>query len=211
MKIIILHGLYMNAFVMQPLRQRLQKLGYQTKVLDYSTVSIDANKLYSSIDDALEPEGNNVLLGHSLGGLMIQNYLTSRHPSTDAISHVVTLGSPMQGASIIRVIDEMGLSGILGNSIDFGLEPHENIWNFPQKLGCIAGNTGWGFRPLFMGFDSESDGTVTVEETYIEGMTDHIQTADTHLTLLYSDEVVKQIDHFIQFGKFAIKEPPQTK
>ncbi|MEK6212730.1 MAG: triacylglycerol lipase, partial [Vibrio fluvialis] len=40
MKIIILHGLYMHGFVMQPLGQRLSKLGYDTEVLSYNTVAI---------------------------------------------------------------------------------------------------------------------------------------------------------------------------
>lgn len=206
MNIVLLHGLYMNALVMQPLKLKLEKLGYSAHVLNFSTVTIDTDLLFKSIDDALSSDQPNALIGHSLGGLIIQKYLAARQPSPQVISHVVTIGSPMQGAAIVRAIDEMGMSGILGDAKEFGLEPHDNQWQFPQKLGCIAGNMAWGVMPLLLGFDISSDGTVTVAETQIPGMTDHIETNNTHLTLLYSGEVAEQIDHFLSNDKFSIKK-----
>ncbi|WPC76811.1 alpha/beta fold hydrolase [Vibrio porteresiae] len=206
MNIVLLHGLYMNALVMQPLKYRLEKMGYSTHVLNFSTVTIDTEHLFNSIDAALSSDQPNALVGHSLGGLIIQKYLAARHPSAEIISHVVTIGSPMQGAAIVRAIDEMGMSGILGDAKEFGLEPHDNHWHFPQKLGCIAGNMAWGVMPLLLGFDISSDGTVSVAETQIPGMTDHIETSNTHLTLLYSDEVAEQIHFFLANDKFEIKK-----
>ncbi len=47
MKIVILHGLYMHGLVMQPLAQRLNKLGYQTEVISYNTLAIDDEKRIS--------------------------------------------------------------------------------------------------------------------------------------------------------------------
>lgn len=68
MKIIILHGLYMHGVVMQPLSQRLKTLGYDTQVISYNSVSIDEDKLFASIDSAIDESEINVLVGHSLGG-----------------------------------------------------------------------------------------------------------------------------------------------
>ncbi|MEP8023993.1 triacylglycerol lipase, partial [Vibrio parahaemolyticus] len=95
MKIIILHGLYMHGLVMQPLSQKLRKLGYETQVLSYNTVAIDESSLFDSIDHSLNPLTANVLVGHSLGGLMIKRYLANRKPTTSLISHVVAIGSPL--------------------------------------------------------------------------------------------------------------------
>ena len=47
-----------------------------------------------------------------------------------------------------------------------------------------------------------SDGTVTVEETKIEGMTDHIEMRSAHTTMIYNSAVPKQIDHFIKTNGF---------
>ncbi|SHF82565.1 PGAP1-like protein [Vibrio gazogenes DSM 21264] len=202
MKIILLHGLYMHGIALQPLRQRLNQLGYTTEVLSYNTVAIDDEKLFSNIDAALDETQTNILVGHSLGGLMIKNYLASRQPPTTQISHVVTIGSPLQGASIISKIQAMGFGMILGNAPNYGLQQHQDEWRFPQKLGSIAGTVAFGIRPMLFGNDSASDGTVTVEETKIPGMTDHLEIRYAHTTMLYSQTLASQIDGFIRHDRF---------
>ncbi|EJI6682786.1 triacylglycerol lipase [Vibrio parahaemolyticus] len=203
MKIIILHGLYMHGLVMQPLSQKLRKLGYETQVLSYNTVAIDESSLFDSIDRSLNPLTANVLVGHSLGGLMIKRYLANRKPTTNLISHVVAIGSPLKGASIVGRIQDLGLGAILGNSPHHGLNKHDDAWAFPQKLGSIAGTVPIGARPLLMRNDNTmSDGTVTVEETRLDGMQDHIEVKQTHTSLIYNTFVPQQIDHFIRTDYF---------
>lgn len=203
MKIIILHGLYMHGMVMQPLSQKLNNLGYNTQVITYNSVAINPKRLFNKIDHALSQESTNVLVGHSLGGLIIKQYLASRQCTDECVSHVVTLGSPMRGASIVTRIQDLGIGKILGNSLHFGLREHNSRWDYPQKLGSIAETLPIGARALFlMDRRKPSDGTVTVEETTIEGMTDHILTPSSHTSLIYSSFVPKQIHHFIQHDAF---------
>ena len=117
----------------------------------------------------------------------------------ERISHVVAVGSPLQGASIVNRIQDLGMGAVLGNAPKFGLEQHEDNWNHPQKLGSIAGTLAIGARSLLMmGDNTLSDGTVTVEETKIEGMTDHIEMRSAHTSMIYNSVVPKQIDHFIK-------------
>ncbi|MDF2155356.1 triacylglycerol lipase [Vibrio sp. CAU 1672] len=203
MKIIILHGLYMHGLVMQPLSQSLRKLGYDTQVLSYNTIAINEEALFKRLDQALNPKGPNTLVGHSLGGLMIKRYLASRHPTTNLVSHVVAIGSPLKGASIVSRIQDLGLGALLGNSPHHGLNKHEDVWSFPQKLGSIAGTMPIGARPLLIQDDNTmSDGTVTVEETRLEGMQDHILVKQTHTSLIYNTFVPRQIDYFIRHDSF---------
>ncbi|NLS14549.1 triacylglycerol lipase [Vibrio sp. SM6] len=205
MKIIILHGLYMHGIVMQPLAHKLEKLGFATHVISYNTVSIDDETLFDEIDAALPHGESAALLGHSLGGLMLKHYLQARQPSIEKISHAIALGSPFQGAAITTPIVNWGLGMILGNAIEHGLTPQEAHWNLPQKLGSIAGTLPIGFLPLFTSSSSQpSDGTVSVEETKIEGMTDHLLTKNTHNSLLASDEVAQQIGYFLQHDHFNV-------
>lgn len=76
---------------------------------------------------------------------------------------------------------------MLGNSPKHGLNMHEDVWDFPQKLGSIAGTIPLGARPfLLMDTQTMSDGTVTVEETKISGMTDHVLTKNSHTSMIYS-------------------------
>ncbi|MGC9404372.1 esterase/lipase family protein [Vibrio genomosp. F10 str. 9ZC157] len=202
MKIVFLHGLYMHGIALLPLSQRLDKLGYHTDVLSYNSLNINAENVFKQIDALLDPFETNILVGHSLGGLMIKHYLTSRKPSNVRVSHVIAIGSPIQGASIAEKISELGLGAILGNSTKHGLEKHNDTWDFPQKLGCIAGTQSIGLRPILLGSEKLSDGTVTVEETKINGLTDHVTINSNHTSLLYSNVIPNQIDHFIQFNAF---------
>ncbi|MGJ7095433.1 esterase/lipase family protein [Vibrio hannami] len=201
MNIVILHGLYMHGVVMQPLSQKLQALGYSTQIVSYNTVSINEEELFQDIDNALE-DSENVLLGHSLGGIMIKRYLASRKPPVEKISHVIALASPIKGASIAEKLQGLGLGAMLGNSVEHGLELHEDTWDYPQLLGSITGNVSVGVRPILIGSDS-CDGTVTVEETKIDGMTDHVETKNSHSSILFSSEAIKQIDHFIKNSHFT--------
>ncbi|WGV97852.1 triacylglycerol lipase [Vibrio sp. YMD68] len=203
MKIVFLHGLYMHGVALLPLSQRLEKLGYHTDVVSYNSLNINAENVFKHIDTLLDPFETNILVGHSLGGLMIKHYLANRKPSSVRVSHVIAIGSPIQGASIAEKISDLGLGAILGNSTKHGLEKHDDTWNFPQKLGCIAGTQSIGLRPILLGSEMLSDGTVTVEETKINGMTDHVTFNSNHTSLLYSNDIPKQIDHFIQFDRFS--------
>ncbi|MCG9681171.1 alpha/beta fold hydrolase [Vibrio sp. Isolate23] len=203
MKIIILHGLYMHGLAMQPLSQKLRSYGYDTQTISYNSVAIDEHKVFRAIDQALSPQQSNVLVGHSLGGLIIKHYLSSRQPSKQKISHVVTVGSPFKGASIVSRIQDLGMGAILGNAAEFGLQEHDDVWCFPQKLGSIAGTLAVGARALLMmGNQTLSDGTVTVDETKIDGMTDHIEMRSAHTSMIYTAFVPKQIDHFIRTNHF---------
>lgn len=203
MKIIILHGLYMHGMVMKPLSYKLNGMGYRTEVLTYNSLAIDEQRVFSDIDRALCSKGKNILVGHSLGGLIIKHYLKDRQPSPRQVSHVVAIGSPLKGASIASKIQDIGLGAILGNAPDFGLTQHEEDWDFEQKLGSIAGTLPIGARSILIGGDDKrSDGTVTVEETKIAGMTDHIEINNSHTSLIYGASTLEQIHHFIQYSRF---------
>jgi len=203
MKVIILHGLYMHGMVMQPLSHKLRKYGYRTKVLSYNSVAINEQRLFTLLDRTLSDSMSNILVGHSLGGLIIKRYLENRQLPKEKVSHVVTIGSPLKGASIVTRIQELGMSAILGNSPDFGLKQHESAWALEQKLGSIAGTLPLGVRSLLL-MDNRmmSDGTVTVEETKLDGMTDHIEIKSSHTSLIYSSLVPNQIHCFIQKHHF---------
>ncbi|EKO3692287.1 triacylglycerol lipase [Vibrio metschnikovii] len=202
MQIILVHGLYMHGLVMHPLSHRLHKLGYRTQTISYNSLAIDDETIFRRLDRAIAHGSYNALVGHSLGGLVIKRYLESRTPSGDTVSHVVAIGSPLQGASIVNKIEQLGLGAALGNSAEFGLKQHHDEWRYPQKLGSIAGTIPLGLRSLLLRDQLDSDGTVTVEETKIAGMTDHIAISTTHTSMLFNHSVAEQIDHFLRYNRF---------
>lgn len=210
MKIVLLHGLFMNRLIMAPMALRLEKIGWEVDNLSYPSTSSDKQALFDTLQEAVGA-GPVIMVGHSLGGLVIRDFLNHRDINAAQVPLVITLGTPHQGATIAEDLAKLKIQGMLGSSPQFGLLPshYEPEWNLPNKLISIAGNLKIGARPLLdrVWRDEvvESDGTVSVEETCIEGMSEHIVVQQTHTSMVYSKDVIKLID---KLGREALGAAP---
>jgi hypothetical protein len=75
-------------------------------------------------------------------------------------------------------------------------------WKSKKKLGIIAGYFPLGSGLLFPIIEGQNDGTVSVEETRLNGSFDHIILQMTHLGLLFSKKVFTQTKHFLEYSSF---------
>jgi hypothetical protein len=60
---------------------------------------------------------------------------------------------------------------------------------------------------LFARLPKPNDGSVVVEETQLDGMTDHIVLPVSHSGLLFSANAALQAIHFLRHGRFRAIEP----
>ncbi len=193
----------MNKVIMAPLAKRLEALGYDVENISYSSTKADKTRLFNTIDKAIA-DGPALMLGHSLGGLVITDYLFTKQVSINKVPMVITLGTPHQGAQITKDMEKLNIDGLLGSSPQFGILPKnfKKSWPVPQQLISIAGNVKLGARPLldrvWREEVAESDGTVSIAETKIPGMSEHITVRQSHTSMVYSRKVVKIIDRFAQ-------------
>ncbi|TKB47083.1 lipase family alpha/beta hydrolase [Thalassotalea mangrovi] len=213
MKIVILHGLFMNRLIMAPMARRLEKMGWQVDNLSYPSTSSDKEALFDTLQVAIA-EGPVIMIGHSLGGLVIRDFLKHRQIDSDTVPLVITLGTPHQGARIAEDLAKLNIQGMLGSSTQFGLLPshYDAEWNLPNHLISIAGNLKIGARPLldrvWRDGVEESDGTVSVDETRISGMTKHIVVQQTHTSMVYSRDVIRLIDKYARLALGAAPYQP---
>lgn len=192
----------MHGIVMKPLANSLSKLGYETKVISYNSYKADLQSINSRITEALSRDKQNVLVGHSLGGIIALMYAESHQPDLKILSHIITIGSPLTGASVAQKLTELGCERLLGNSYSVALKPSDRAWKGQQKVGSIAGTLPIGVRGALIRDNQTSDGTVTTEETMIDGLTDHVLLKSSHTSLIYSNNTTYQIDSFIKYDKF---------
>jgi hypothetical protein len=69
------------------------------------------------------------------------------------------------------------------------------------ELGVIAA-TG-SVNPIgSIVIPNEDDGMVSLESTKLDGMTDFLVVSSSHAFIMRSDEVGRQVVHFLQSGRF---------
>lgn len=204
--VFLLHGLYMNSFIMTRFARHLKKECYLVSIIDYNSVNIDIYSLFDKINNEIEKHQPSKVhfIGHSLGGLMIREYLSKN--DLNLPGRVVTLGTPHQTASIANKLKELNLDFVLGNAKDYGLiKPLDhNKWEFEHELGTISGTKALGVRQVFFPSedDIQTDGTVTLLESKLDGSIDDIELDVNHTALVYSRDVMNHAISFLKEGKF---------
>jgi pimeloyl-ACP methyl ester carboxylesterase len=203
-RVLLLHGLWMPALAMRPLARRLSAAGFEPEVFGYHAALGGPEAAIERLGGRLRERPAHVV-AHSLGGLITLQAL-EREPDLP-VSRVVCLGSPLCGSAAAGGLARHRWAGrALGRSAELlrcGCRP----WRGRAQVGAVAGRMPLGLGQLFGGFDGESDGTVAVAETRLEGLADHVVVAASHSTMLVSPQVARQVVAFLREGRFHRDAP----
>jgi pimeloyl-ACP methyl ester carboxylesterase len=204
--VVYVHGLWMTGLESMWLRHRLEReRGYRLQVFHYASVQAPLASILAALRDAIAAiEAPSVhLLGHSLGGLLIQRCL-ERYPMSQP-GRVVFLGTPAAGSRAARRFAQSGWGRhLLGPaSTEELLGEHSGRWDIGRELGIIAGTVALGFGRLLVEFDGDSDGTVAVAETRLEGAAGFLTLPVTHSGMLLSAQVAREAGSFLEYGSFG--------
>jgi len=200
--VILLHGLWMRGFTLAALRGRLQRAGFAVDLFDYASVfrdpEISIERLTARVQAAPGPVH---FVGHSLGGLIALQTLQRTPQLTQG--RVVCLGVPLRGSAAARGVARLpGGSLVIGKSLEI-LRNGMERWEGQQAVGAIAGRLPIGFGVAMRALASPHDGTVSVAETELPGLTDHIVVPATHTGLLFSQQAADQTITFLRGARFA--------
>ena len=216
--VILIHGLHQAAFVMRPLAKRLQARGFDTHQFGYRSMRDDIKTNSARLNTWLEshhrPDQPIDLVGHSLGGLIIRDFVA--HYPQWQIGRCVTLGTPHLG-SVSGDYSWRLAPFIVGKSYEQALDGTVAALPDDIELGVIAGNKAQGLGQPILSYHNrkrrkadsdiedkslDHDGTVYVTETQLAGATDHIILPVTHTGMLMSTEVARQVIWFLDHGRF---------
>jgi pimeloyl-ACP methyl ester carboxylesterase len=143
-------------------------------------------------------------VGHSFGGVVLCRYF-QKHPC-ERPGRVVILGSPLTGSRSARTVARNPLMRrMIGPLVNAELveECAPRAWACQNELGVIAGTTAMGLGRLFTRFDEDFDGTVGVSETKLPGLKAHLALPVSHMGMLMSPTVARQVGWFLAHGEFA--------
>lgn len=204
--VVFLHGIWMKSIVMQPMAVRFRKSGFQTHCFSYPSLQKTPEqnaRLFSQYVQSLTADKIH-FVAHSLGGIVLMHYFHL----FDEIrpGRVVMLGSPIGGSSYAIKINKLpGIRRVLGGTVEQGLLGDIPVWASKRQLGMIAGNKSVGVGSLLGRSREANDGAVTVAETRIPELTDHIVMSVSHSGMLMSGDVASQAIHFLRNGYFLLK------
>ncbi len=207
--VVLLHGLYRGERAMRPLEAPLRDAGYIVVNLDYATRSQPPEALVATLASALDaccadaPKLHFVT--HSFGGIVTRAYVAERRPEN--LGRVVMLAPPNHGSPLADLVAGSSLLRFLAGptAARLGTDPASFPNSLPPAdfvLGVIAGTAARSPLGALL-IDGDSDGTVPVASTRLEGMADFITVDERHTFIMRSGEVADQAVRFLKSGRFA--------
>lgn len=211
--VILLHGLARSDRAMRPLESRLSEAGYAVHNVPYPSTELPPDRLdlylHQQVIACCRKAPRLHFVTHSLGGILVRAYL-AEHETTN-LGRVVMLAPPNRGSELVDILGDSGpFRWALGpTAVQLGTDPE----SFPNRLpppyfevGIIAGTHS--VNPIgSLVVPGESDGTVSVRNTQLEGMSDFITVPVSHTFIMHSDVVMEQVLEFLRKGRFKQLEP----
>jgi len=211
--VVLLHGISRTARSFRKMQVAIERAGYATLNLDYESRRKGLDALAEDIHPAIELFADGVtgsvhFVCHSMGGLLARVYLAKHRPQR--LGRVVMLGTPNGGSEIADSLKNLAayraFFGPAGQQLvtrrDAALNAMLPAIDYP--VGIIAGD-----RSIYpMGaalLPRPHDGRVSVANTRIDGMTDHMIISTTHPWLVRNDQAIEQTLAFLKDGKFSAR------
>jgi pimeloyl-ACP methyl ester carboxylesterase len=208
--VVLLHGISRTALSFRRMQLALERAGFATLNLDYASRRKPLEGLAEDIHPAIQHfadrvDGSIHVVGHSMGGLLARVYIARHRPKR--LGRVVMLGTPNSGSEIADRLKNIGVYRAffgpagqqLGTQRDAAVEALFPPVDYP--VGIIAGNRS--VYPISSAFlPKPHDGRVSVENTKLDGMADHIVMATSHPWLVRNAPAIEQTIVFLRDGEF---------
>jgi len=217
--VIALHGLARTARSMEKMSLALIESGYAIANIDYPSRERTVQELASPTIkqglDSCEEQGATTVhfVTHSMGGILVRQYLSENN--LDYLGRVVMLAPPNKGSEVVDALGDIPgfefLNGPAGMQLgtDQGSVPLM-LGPADFDLGIIAGTRSVNLL-LSTLLPNSDDGKVSVARTQIEGMCDFLVLDVTHTFIMKNDEVIDQVLHYLDNGRFKKIEKTETK
>ena len=198
--VILVHGLWVPGWVMQPLAARLARTGLRCRTFSYMGAGKPIEAHAERLARFAREVGPAHFVAHSMGGLVTLEALQQQDIPA---GRAVLLGTPARGCYAGRRLSRYpGGRWFLGQSEDLWREGRVARWSRPEALGIVAGSVPLGLGRLFGPLPGVNDGVVSLEETEVEGMTARAVLPVGHSEMLFSARVADNVTAFLKEGRF---------
>jgi pimeloyl-ACP methyl ester carboxylesterase len=189
----------------------LRDAGFVTLNVDYDSrrkpLGALADDIHPAIDRFAEGRDGPVhFVCHSMGGLLARAYLARHRPAR--LGRVVMLGTPNGGSEIADRLKNLAayraFFGPAGQQLVTRRDAATSalLPAIDYEAGIIAGNRSV-YPITSIGLPRPHDGRVSVANTRLDGMAEHIVIRTSHPWLVRNREAITQTIAFLRHGKFA--------
>jgi pimeloyl-ACP methyl ester carboxylesterase len=215
--VVILHGIFRSSHHMRKLAAYLEKEGYDVINLDYPSTKYTLEELTHSIQKQIAShitEDKTVhFVGYSMGGLLLRAILNEYRPAH--MGRVVQLAPPNKGSEYANFLAGNWLYqkayGPAGQQLITDQKLIMPLFGkINYQLGVIAGSASLDPLSFFL-IKGPNDGKVSILNTKVEGMSDHIVVKATHTFFPYNKQVKIQTAYFLKYGTFYHPTQKQKK
>jgi hypothetical protein len=188
---------------MRALAHRLRQQGFHPSCFAYASMQ-SVTMAAVRLADCIGRRGPVHLVGHSLGGLVIEQMLQMPDAPLSQVGRVVMLGTPLAGSGVAakarRLPFGRRLLGANAKRLMRGAERRP----IDVPIGMIAGDRSLGLGQIVQP-GVRGDGTVALEETQWPGLDAHCTLPVTHSSMLWSGAVAREVGQFLAHGQFRIE------
>ena len=205
--VVLAHGILKDGNDMRFVEKGLIENGFKT-------ISVNLPLTFGTLHDAYKAMKRQIghlfdeyetihFVGYSMGGLVIQRFLTMN--KINNLGNCVFIASPSKGSKLADIVDSIPLLGKIFKPLK-DLRTRRKLdslfkCNKGFKLGIIAGTKNKKFlSKLFM--SNNSDGMVEVHSTKLDEMHDFVAFPYEHKDIHFQDDVVDSVCFFLKNGTF---------
>jgi pimeloyl-ACP methyl ester carboxylesterase len=177
---LFVHGMGRSPLSGWPLLRRLKGAGLETQTFGYAVTihgfSAIAERLSARIEQ-LARQGDYILIGHSLGGVLIRAALADLHADVPRPRHLFLLGSPVQPARLARRLRFNPIFRALTRDCGQLLGSGRRMRGIKVPNVPVTAVTGTRAAPRALGlFGNEpNDGIVSASETFADWIEDRVE------------------------------------
>jgi pimeloyl-ACP methyl ester carboxylesterase len=209
--VVFLHGSCRTFRSFIKMQLAIEAAGFATRNIGYPSRLKALSDLADDIHVAIAPfaernQGHTHFVCHSMGGLLARVYLARYRPAR--LGRVVMLGTPNGGSEIADA-----LQGLLPYRLFFGPAGKQLVTRrdaateammppVDYPVGVIAGNRTLDPISSLLFLPRPNDGRVTVANTKLDGMADHIVIRADHALMLRNRQAIDQTIAFLKDGRF---------
>lgn len=209
--VVLAHGIMNDGRDMRYLENGLASIGFDTisvnLPLTFGTLEDGCKSLETQIEQTLDKYDFIHFVGYSMGGLVIQRYLSMN--KLNNLGYCVFIATPSRGSRLADIAASVpGLGKVFKPVRDLKTRRKpDNIFKHYKnlKVGVIAGSRNSHLHSRLL-LSPRSDGMVEVYSTKLDEMHEFARFPYSHKNIHFQEDVLGAVCCFLQNGTFNAEQ-----